>query len=114
MGDPLFHGAIDGGVIVIVIIKTVVTFVVLLISVLFMVWFERKVIAGMQNRIGPNQAGPWGILQSLADGTKLFFKEPPPPARAARRVSRLPPYLSMVPAFLAFSIVPVVGTFTLF
>src|SRR3954449_2219266 len=114
MGDPLFHGAIDGGVIVIVIIKTVVTFAMLLISVLFMVWFERKVIAGMQNRIGPNQAGPWGILQSLADGTKLFFKEGFTPQRADRRVYRLAPYLSMVPAFLAFAIVPVGGTFTMF
>ena len=112
--DPLLHGHIDGGVIVIVLLKTVVTFAVLLISVLFMVWFERKVIAGMQNRIGPNQAGPWGILQSLADGTKLFFKEAFTPERADRRVYRLAPYLSMVPAFLAFSIVPVGGTFSLF
>src|SRR3954452_22214444 len=114
--DPLLHSAsgIDGGVIAIVLIKTVVTFTVLLVSVLFMVWFERKVIAGMQNRIGPNRAGPWGILQSLADGTKLFFKESFTPERADRRVYRLAPYLSMVPAFLAFSIVPVGGTFTLF
>src|SRR3954466_7315529 len=114
MGDPLFHGAIDGGVIVIVIIKTVVTFAILLVSVLFMVWFERKVIAGMQNRIGPNRAGPWGLLQTLADGTKLFFKEGFTPARADKRVYRLAPYLSLVPAFLAFAIVPVGGTFTLF
>src|SRR5262249_53384197 len=97
-----------------VIIKAVVTFAVLLIAVLFMVWFERKVIAGMQNRIGPNRAGPFGILQSLADGTKLFFKEALTPQRADRRAYRLAPYLSLVPAFLAFSIVPVGGTFTLF
>src|SRR5205085_8841286 len=112
--DPLLHGHIDFGVFVIVVIKTVVTFTVLLISVLFMVWFERKVIAGMQNRIGPNRAGPWGILQSLADGTKLFFKEAFTPERADRRVYRLAPYLSMVPAFLAFSIVPIGGSFELF
>src|SRR5437764_14475770 len=112
--DPLLHGHIDFGVFVIVVIKTVVTFALLLVSVLFMVWFERKVIAGMQNRIGPNQAGPWGILQSLADGTKLFFKEGLRPQRADRRVYRLAPYLSMVPAFLAFSIVPVGGSFSLF
>src|SRR4051794_30723987 len=114
--DPLLHSAsgIDGGVVVIVLIKTVVTFVVLLISVLFMVVFERKVIAGMQNRIGPNRAGPWGSLQTLADGTKLFFKEGFTPARADKRVYRLAPYLSLVPAFLAFAIVPVGGTFTLF
>ena len=40
-----------------------------------MIWFERKVISDMQNRIGPNRAGPFGILQTLADGIKLFFKE---------------------------------------
>src|SRR5436305_6267172 len=114
MGDPLFHGNIDFGIFVIVVIKTVVTFAMLLISVLFMVWFERKVIAGMQNRIGPNRAGPWGILQSLADGTKLFFKESFTPERSDRRVYRLAPYLSMVPAFLAFAIVPVGGSFALF
>src|SRR3954468_14604039 len=112
--DPLLHGNIDFGVFVIVVIKSVVTFVVLLVSVLFMVWFERKVIAGMQNRIGPNQAGPWGILQSLADGTKLFFKESFTPERADRRVYRLAPYLSLVPAFLAFSVVPIGGSFSLF
>src|SRR5688572_4805970 len=103
MGDPLFQDGLDGGIITIVILKTVVTFAMLLVSVLFMVWFERKVIAGMQNRIGPNQAGPWGVLQSLADGTKLFFKEAFTPANADKRVYRLAPYLSMVPAFLSFA-----------
>jgi NADH-quinone oxidoreductase subunit H len=114
MGDPLFQNGVDFGVFVIVVIKAVATFAVLLVSVLFMVWFERKVIAGMQNRIGPNQAGPWGILQSLADGTKLFFKEALTPERADRRIYRLAPYLSMVPAFLAFAIVPIGGTVELF
>ena len=112
--DPLFQHGLDGGVVVIVLIKTLATFAILLVSVLFMVWFERKVIAGMQNRIGPNRAGPWGLLQTLADGTKLFFKEGFLPDRADRRVYRLAPYLSLVPAFLAFSIVPIGGSFSLF
>ncbi|MCU1374782.1 MAG: dehydrogenase (quinone), partial [Actinomycetia bacterium] len=114
MGDPLLLGPIDFGIVVIVLIKTLVTFALVLISVLFMVWFERKVISDMQNRIGPDEAGPWGILQSLADGTKLFFKEGFVPEQADRRVYRLAPYLSMVPAFLAFSIVPLGGSFSLF
>src|SRR3954452_22334740 len=109
MGDPLFQDGLTLAVFLIVVLKTVVTFAVLLVAVLFMVWFERKVIAGMQNRIGPAKAGPWGILQSLADGTKLFFKEAFTPQRADKRIYRLAPYLSMVPAFLAFSIVPVGG-----
>jgi hypothetical protein len=58
----------------------------LLVAVMFMIWFERKVIADMQNRIGPNRAGPFGILQTLADGIKLFFKEDLIPDRADRLV----------------------------
>ena len=84
-----------------------------MVSVLFMVWFERKVIADMQNRIGPNRAGPWGLLQTLADGIKLFFKEDLLPDRADRRIFRLAPYLSAVPAFLTFAIVPIGGTVTI-
>jgi len=48
---------------------------VLLVAVMLAIWFERKVISDMQNRIGPNRAGPYGILQTLADGIKLFFKD---------------------------------------
>ncbi|MBW3537361.1 MAG: NADH-quinone oxidoreductase subunit NuoH [Actinobacteria bacterium] len=112
-GDPLFAQGVDLTVVLIVIVKTLVTFGVLLVAVLFMVWFERKVIAAMQNRVGPDRAGPWGILQSLADGIKLFFKEDLLPERADRRIFRLAPYLSAVPAFLAFSIVPLGGVVTI-
>ena len=66
-GDPLLNGDIDLGVFLVVCIKTLITFAVLMVAVLFMVWFERKVISDMQNRIGPNRAGPWGLLQTLAD-----------------------------------------------
>jgi NADH-quinone oxidoreductase subunit H len=114
MGDPLFSHGLDGGVVVIVLIKTVVTFVLVLLSVLFMVWFERKLVSDMQNRIGPNRAGPWGLFQTLADGIKLFFKEGFTPERADNKVYRLAPYLAMVPAFLSFSIVPIGGSFELF
>ena len=65
----------------------------------------------MQNRIGPNLAGPWGILQTLADGIKFFFKEDLIPDRAERGVFILAPFLSFVPAFLLFSIVPIGGNF---
>jgi NADH-quinone oxidoreductase subunit H len=112
-GDPIFIGGVDFGVFLIVAIKTLVTFAVLMVSVLFMVWFERKVVADMQNRFGPNRAGPWGLFQTLADGIKLFFKEDLLPDRADRRVFRLAPYLSAVPAFLSFAIVPLGGTITI-
>jgi NADH-quinone oxidoreductase subunit H len=113
-GDPLLSGHIDWGVIAIVVLKTAVTFVLLLVSVLLMIWFERKIIADMHNRIGPNRAGPFGILITLADGIKLFFKEDLLPDRADRRIFRLAPYLSSVPAFLSFSIVPFGGTVHIF
>jgi NADH-quinone oxidoreductase subunit H len=81
-----------------------------MVSVMLMIWFERKVISDMQARIGPNRAGPWGLLQTLADGTKLFFKEDLMPEQADRFVFKLAPYLALLPAFLAFAIVPVGGS----
>src|SRR5262245_28235695 len=77
------------------------------------IWFLRKVIARLQNRIGPDRAGPFGLLQTLADGIKLFFKEQTTPTTADRRIFFLAPYLSLLPAFLAFAIVPIGGVVTL-
>jgi NADH-quinone oxidoreductase subunit H len=110
MGDPLFNNGVDLAVVLIVLVKTLIVFVALLVSVLFMIWYERKVISYMQNRYGPNRAGPYGLLQSLADGIKVFFKEGFRPARADRPIYRLAPYLSLLPAFIAFAIVPFGGT----
>ena len=95
----------------IVLVKVLVVFVVGLLATMLMVWFERKAIAGMQNRIGPNKTGPFGILQTLADGIKLFFKEDLFPTRADRFVFALAPFLSFVPAFLSFAIIPLGGDF---
>jgi len=111
-GDPLFSHGIDLFVWVVVLIKVLVAFGVLLVSVMLMIWFERKLISDMQSRIGPNRAGPWGLLQTLADGTKLFFKEDLLPAQADRVVFRLAPYLSLIPALLIFTVVPVGGVVT--
>ena len=110
--DPLYDVGVHWAELVIAVIKVVVVFGVLLVSVMLMIWFERKVISDMQARIGPNRAGPFGILQTLADGIKLFFKEDLVPERADRFVFKLAPYLSLVPAFVAFSIVPVGGVVT--
>jgi len=108
--DPLLVGPIDLTIVLIVIAKTIAIFALLLVSVLFYIWFMRKVMAQMQNRVGPDRAGPFGMLQSLADGMKLFFKEHSIPESADRRVFLLAPYLSLLPAFLAFSIIPIGGT----
>lgn len=109
--DPLLDGGLLWTPLIIVLVKVLVVFVVGLVATMLMVWFERKVIAGMQNRVGPNKAGPWGLLQTLADGTKLFFKEDLLPDRADRLVFRLAPYLVLAPAFLAFAIIPLGGDF---
>jgi NADH-quinone oxidoreductase subunit H len=109
--DPLFTSGLSTSVVIVVLIKTLIVFAFLLIATMLMVWFERKVISDMQNRIGPNRAGPWGILQTLADGIKLFFKEPMVPDRADKLIFRIAPYLSFVPAFITFSIVPIGGVF---
>ncbi len=103
---------IDLTAVLIVLFKVVVVFIIGLVATMFMVWFERKIISGMQNRIGPNKAGPFGILQTLADGIKLFFKEDLLPDRADRFVFRLAPFLAFVPAFLVWSIIPLGGDFT--
>ncbi|HEX3460791.1 MAG TPA: NADH-quinone oxidoreductase subunit NuoH [Acidimicrobiales bacterium] len=111
--DPLYNGGVDWVVFLIVIIKVVVVFAALMVAVMLMIWFERKVISDMQSRIGPNRAGPFGILQTLADGIKLFFKEDLLPERADRVVFKLAPYLAILPAFLAFAIVPIGGEVTI-
>jgi NADH-quinone oxidoreductase subunit H len=113
MGDPLFLHGVDLGVFIIAVVKVVVAFAVLMVAVMLMIWFERKVISDMQNRIGPNRAGPWGILQTLADGIKLFFKEDLMPTQADRVVFKLAPYLALLPALLIFTIVPIGGVVTI-
>ncbi len=110
--DPLLTGDLTAGDVGIVLLKVVVVFVFLLVAVMLMIWFERKLISDMQNRIGPDLAGPWGLFQTFADGVKFFFKEDLKPLRADLGVFRLAPYLSIIPAFLAFCIVPIGGNFS--
>ena len=109
--DPLLSGGIGLAEVLIVLLKTLVAFGLLLVSVILMIWFERKVIGDLQNRVGPNKAGPWGLLQTLADGLKLIMKEDLIPANADRRVFVLAPFLSAVPAFVTFAVVPIGGGF---
>jgi NADH-quinone oxidoreductase subunit H len=86
--------------------RVVVVFFGMLLTVMVVIWVERKVVADMQTRIGPNRAGPFGLLITIADGIKLFFKEGITPSAADRPVYLLAPLVSVVPAFLAFAVVP--------
>jgi NADH-quinone oxidoreductase subunit H len=94
--------------------KVIVVFVLLNLLLAIVVWGERKIIADMQSRIGPNRAGPFGILQSIADGVKLLMKEDILPTAADKVVYRIAPIVSAVPAFLAFAVVPFGDSVTLF
>jgi len=96
---------------VIIAIKTLVVFGFLVVSVMMTIWVERRIVAFMQQRYGPNRVGPFGMLQALADGVKLFFKEDIAPVTADQPVFTLAPLFSLVPAFLAFAVVPVGAAF---
>ena len=89
-----------------VIIKAVAIFAFLVLMTLFTIWWERRVVARMQHRIGPNRHGPFGLLQSLADGVKLAFKEDIIPKAADRAVFILAPLFAVVPAFMTFAVIP--------
>ena len=90
----------------IVVLRVVLTFGLLLVATIINVWAERKILAKMQSRIGPNRAGPFGILQTVADGLKLFFKESITPRKVELGMYILAPFLAVIPAFLIFMMVP--------
>jgi NADH-quinone oxidoreductase subunit H len=91
---------------ILLLVRVVVVFFALLISVMLLIWVERKVVADMQTRVGPMRAGPRGILITLADGIKLFFKEGITPTLADRPVYLVAPVIALLPAFLAFAVIP--------
>ncbi len=87
-------------------LKVLGVFVLLVLIVLFTIWWERRVVSFMQSRIGPNRAGPFGLLQSLMDGIKLALKEEIIPRKVELGVYILAPILSAVPAFLTWAVIP--------
>lgn len=98
----------------IVLVKAVLIFAVLVVLTLFNIWWERRVVARMQHRIGPNVHGPFGLLQSLADGVKLALKEDLVPKAADKVVFVLAPVIAVIPAFITFAVIPFGPEVTLF
>src|SRR5690242_21569343 len=90
----------------VIALKSLLIFVLLLFYTLFNIWFERKVVARMQHRIGPNVHGPFGLLQSLADGVKLALKEDIIPKAADKVVFLIAPVLAVIPALVTFAVIP--------
>ncbi|GAA0505019.1 NADH-quinone oxidoreductase subunit H [Saccharopolyspora subtropica] len=97
-----------------ILLKVLAIFVFLVVMTLLTIWAERRVIGRMQHRPGPNRAGPFGLLQSLADGLKLAFKEDIRPVLADKWVYFLAPAISATPAMVSFSVIPIGPEVTIF
>jgi len=100
-------------ILIIALIKIVLVLLVILTTVANLVYAERKISAAIQNRIGPNRVGPWGLLQAPADVLKLFLKEDIVPAKANRAVHTLAPIISIGVALTTFAVIPFGNTITL-
>jgi NADH-quinone oxidoreductase subunit H len=90
----------------VILVKAVLVFVVLVLLTLFNIWLERRVVARMQHRVGPNVHGPFGLLQSLADGVKLALKEDIIPKAADKIVFFIAPVIAVIPAFVTWAVIP--------
>jgi NADH-quinone oxidoreductase subunit H len=96
------------------LVKALLIFVFLLVNTLIVIWFERRVIGRMQQRPGPNRTGPFGLLQTLADGVKLALKEDLTPKNADKFVFVLAPVIAGAMAFVSFAIIPMGPTVSMF
>ncbi|MCX6418291.1 MAG: NADH-quinone oxidoreductase subunit NuoH [Actinobacteria bacterium] len=97
-----------------ILLKSLVIFVFLVLVTLFTIWLERRIVARMQMRIGPNRVGPFGLVQGLADGVKLALKQDIIPALADRSVFILAPIISATTCFIAFAVIPLGPTVSIF
>jgi NADH-quinone oxidoreductase subunit H len=94
--------------------KVAVVLGFVLISVVYVVWMERKVLGHMQDRIGPQRVGPFGLLQTIADGLKLFMKEDMIPSQVDKAVYFIAPAIPIVTALIAMSVIPFGNSLYLF
>ena len=94
-------------------IKALVLTLALLVGFILLTWYERRALARIQSRIGPNRAGPFGLLQPIADAIKLVFKEELTPAKAFKPIFFLAPILTVVPSIVIAAVIPWGTSFTL-
>ncbi|MCB1931283.1 MAG: NADH-quinone oxidoreductase subunit NuoH [Candidatus Accumulibacter sp.] len=95
------------------LLKIVLIIAPLLLAVAYLTFWERKVIGWMQVRVGPNRVGPWGLIQPIADGLKLFLKEVVVPTGADKSVFVIAPMFAFAPALAAWAVVPFNDTLVL-
>jgi NADH-quinone oxidoreductase subunit H len=98
----------------ITLLKIFVVFNAVMAAVTFLVWVERRISAFIQDRVGPNRVGPYGLLQPLADAIKFLYKEDLIPGQVDRRVFIIAPALSLIPALMTFAVIPFGGTLSIF
>ncbi len=99
---------------IITAVKILLVLFVVLTGVAYLTYMERRVLAFIQVRLGPNRVGPFGLLQPLADGIKFIFKEDVIPNDVTRFLYILAPMIALVPALMTFAVIPVGGTIRLF
>ncbi len=92
--------------IAVMLAKILVVFIVVILIVAYATYAERKIIGHMQTRLGPTMTGPLGLLQPIADGLKLFFKEDIIPSQASKLAFILAPMMILVPAFITVAVIP--------
>ena len=98
----------------IILVKAALVFIVCVVLTIMSVWGERRIVARMQQRVGPNRVGKFGLIQALADGVKLALKEDLIPAAADKVVFILAPIISATTCFMAFAVIPMTGEVNLF
>jgi NADH-quinone oxidoreductase subunit H len=96
------------------LIKSAVILFILVTAVAYLTFLERKVMSWIQLRVGPNRVGPWGLMQPLADGLKMIFKEDIIPLEANRWLYVMAPAISLIPALMTFIVIPYGSQVTLF